>query len=168
MTAADSLDLIRTRRKVVDLEIGVLKEQIAARIAEQERLSIAEAVILQLSVQSDHNTVAPPPPPPEEDEDEDGFSKPNGIPTMPEMIFEALRKDKEEDILDLNAGLEPKEMMKFIAEKYWPDVRSELVGPIAWRMWKQGRLLKEGNRYRLPEPNEAPPLSRTGRSEAGE
>ena len=49
----------------------------------------------------------------------------------------------------------PKEIMEFIATNYWPDVRSELVGPIAWRMAKEGRLVKDGAHYRLPQVNEA-------------
>ena len=83
--------------------------------------------------------------------------KPDNIPTMPEMISEAIRS---QDFLEL--GMEPKDILKFIADKWWPDVRSELVGPIAWRMAKRGQLVKDGSRYRLPYEEIGPAQSKSG------
>jgi hypothetical protein len=47
------------------------------------------------------------------------------------------------------AGLEPREMQISISKRWWPTVKSEDVGPTAWRMWKDGRLGKVGSTYML-------------------
>lgn len=78
------------------------------------------------------------------------YNKPANIPTMPEMIVEALSRPQA-----LPIGMEPRDILKFIADNYWPEVRSELVGPIVWRMWKRGELVKDGSLYSLPQKNEA-------------
>ena len=47
-------------------------------------------------------------------------------------------------------GLKPSEMLLLIAERWrWPNVAPNDVGPIAWRMWKRGDLIKDGPRYRI-------------------
>ena len=69
--------------------------------------------------------------------------KPDGIPTMPEMITAVLSENSYR-------GMSPKDIMAEIARRWWPAVSSEYVGPIAWRMWKQGRLEKDGAVYALP------------------
>jgi hypothetical protein len=48
-------------------------------------------------------------------------------------------------------GLEPKEMQITISKRWWPSVKSEDVGPTAWRMWREGRLAKNGSLYMLKE-----------------
>jgi hypothetical protein len=73
--------------------------------------------------------------------------KPQGLPSMPEMILETLRDARRNG---LNA-MEPKQMATRIARRWWPDVKITDVGPIAWRMWKkQGVLDKSGSGYVLP------------------
>jgi hypothetical protein len=89
--------------------------------------------------------------------------KPLAVPTVPEMIFEALRDAADRG----REGLEPKEILAFIKERYWPDAQQTSVGPIAWRMWKkEGRLAKAGALYMLLK-DETPAGDTTGASEPG-
>jgi hypothetical protein len=68
--------------------------------------------------------------------------KPKDIPPMTEMIVAAIKSN--------GRGLEPREMTEFIRDKWWPHVKGESVGPIAWRMSRAGQLRKEGSFYMLP------------------
>ena len=79
---------------------------------------------------------------------------------MPEMIIEAIK-----NIDHGHVGLMPADVVKYIAHTYWSGVRPELVGPIMWRMAKEGRLSKVGSRYSLP--GEIDP-ARSKSAEAGE
>jgi hypothetical protein len=73
-------------------------------------------------------------------------AKPAGLPSVPEMICAAIQGGAKVG----KDGMEPREMVDFIAHKWWPNIPPESVGPIAWRMYKQGRLEKDGPKYRLP------------------
>jgi hypothetical protein len=73
--------------------------------------------------------------------------KPEGIPTMPEMIKEALKDARSRGL----KGLEPKEITSFIAAKWWPTVTINSVGPIAWRMYDREQLAKRQSKYSLPK-----------------
>jgi hypothetical protein len=73
-------------------------------------------------------------------------SKPEGAPTVPEMVFDALAAA---DMLG-KAGLPPKEITAYIRQKWWRDAPSDSIGPIVWRMWaKDKRLDKVGDLYAL-------------------
>jgi hypothetical protein len=79
--------------------------------------------------------------------------KPAGIPSVPAMILAALHDAKRRGL----PGLAPKEMASFIAERWWPDITINDVGPIAWRMReKQGVLVKVESLYCLPSALAAP------------
>jgi hypothetical protein len=87
--------------------------------------------------------------------------KPSGIPTFPKMILE---------VLDVAAALgepmTPKEITKFIAEKWWPSVTVQDVSPKVWRMQKKGQVVRdEKGGYSLPN-NEAPADDTAGASKA--
>lgn len=73
--------------------------------------------------------------------------KPDGIPTVPKMVYEALRHAA----LRGETGLEPAAMLEFVRKKYWPTARSDDVGSTAWRLWKAGKLKKSptGSLYSL-------------------
>ena len=55
-------------------------------------------------------------------------------------------------------GLEPREMMISISKRWWPTVKSKDVGPTAWRMWKDGRLGKEGSPLHDPKERAGLPV----------
>lgn len=80
-----------------------------------------------------------------------GSGKPVGTPTTPQMII-TLLKDAERQG---KTGLEPREMLIAITKRWWPSVKSEDVAPTAWRMWKDGRLLKDGSLYRVNKDHDA-------------
>ena len=84
--------------------------------------------------------------------------KPDGIPTMPDMITKVLRENPE--------GLEPKDISAIIDRRWWPGVPVDGVGPIAWRMWKRGQLGKNDSRYMLPKEKAADHTSSQDRSAA--
>jgi hypothetical protein len=73
--------------------------------------------------------------------------KPDGIPTAPEMIYEALRHAS----LRGENGLEPAAMLEFVQKKYWPEAGSSNIGSTAWRLWRVGKLKKSGSIYSLQD-----------------
>ena len=76
------------------------------------------------------------------------------------MILEALRVAK----LEGKSGLAPRQMTEYIAEKWWPEVGINNIGPIAWRMLKRGQLVKPSEHasvYALPT-NETPDVAASG------
>jgi hypothetical protein len=154
------LGLIIQRRSEIEGAIADLTSRVDMLRHELDELDVAERVLTRLGA-AEHETVAGAPDMGLMAESErlldevvPAVSKPPGIPTMPEMILEALRKGQA-----IPVGMEPRDLLKYIAERWWPEVRSELVGPIAWRMWKRGDLVKEGPLYRLPGAYDPPPPS---------
>jgi hypothetical protein len=76
--------------------------------------------------------------------------KPEGAPTMSVMILTALKEARE----DGRKGMEPKDIAAYVAKKWWPSVTINAVGPIVWRMYKQGKLSKRESKYFLPKKDE--------------
>lgn len=74
--------------------------------------------------------------------------KPDNIPTVPDMIIKVL-EDVQANLLE--DGITPEAILAEIRRRWWPEARSNDVGPIAWRMAvKEGRLEKIGSLYSLP------------------
>lgn len=139
--------LILSRKAQIEDEIGSLAARINDLRKELDDLTVAQRVMSKLyGMEAMADDIAELP-----IADSNSLSKPSGIPTMPEMITAAIQSERDANGNLLSLGLEPRDITKFIAENWWPDVRSELVGPIAWRMWRQGRLSKLGSRYCLPK-----------------
>lgn len=143
MTHPPELTRLRDRRKVIADNIGSHRIAISALEAEDRELEIAERVFLRFSGDADQkiselvDTVAAA-------GSDDG--KPADIPTFPEMITESLRHAIERG----HRGMEPSQMVSYVRQRWWPDVPATSIGPIAWRMWKRGDLIKDGGVYRLP------------------
>lgn len=141
------LALINRRRAEIEKEIQQCRDRISALQAELPELEVAAKVISRLSGDDQGQ--------PGVFEIEDGVqvpqipphSKPANIPTMPEMILDVLTAPSAA----IYGGLEPSDIKELIAQKWWPDVRPDVVGPIAWRMWKRGQLEKNGAKYLLPK-----------------
>lgn len=156
------LDAIADRRSFVSHRLDTLEIESNALKFELKELDVAEQVFRRLDISK--------PPTEYRSEEQDLLDesstqvKPPDIPTMPEMISATIG-----DFDVFGIGLEPKELVKGIATKWWPQVRPELVGPIAWRMAKRGQLIKEGVRYRLPKTGEISPaqLKSTEAAEQG-
>jgi hypothetical protein len=65
--------------------------------------------------------------------------KPPHLPTIPDMIFAALRDAREQG----KPGMWPRELVAFIRKTYWPEAPAEPINPIAWRMWSKDRTLEK-------------------------
>lgn len=60
--------------------------------------------------------------------------------TVPAMILAALKSAT-------SSGITPSEAIEFIRAQYRPDVDPNHVRPAIWRMWKDNRVAKDGDRY---------------------
>jgi hypothetical protein len=158
MKAID-LSMITARRAKLDADIARLREQISDLEAKRSELDLAERVFAELALEGDERHQQEP----EFDisrasagqradtdepirNGEDHLYKPDGIPTVPEMILEAIRHAN-----NMGArGLDPTGLRSYIRGRYWPGMPATATGPIAWRMWKRGDLKKERGLYTLP------------------
>jgi hypothetical protein len=149
-----TIGFIRARRAKIDTEITRQREAIAASEqiidalqARRADLDLTERVISEILIEegilSADQTEASPPASLEILDDD---SKPEGVPSVPEMITEAIRYVSK----DSGKGIKPVMITAFIRARWWPTVSPEKVSPIAWRMWKRGQLIKDGNTYALP------------------
>ncbi len=134
-------NLINRRREEVSQEITRLQKQLAEMEKELVELDTAERVISRLS---GAERGAPGAADEHESETPSG-EKPEGIPTMPQMITEALTF-----YCRVQGRAKPRDVRDWIKRKYWRDVKGETVSSILWRMWKRGDLEKIGTQYRLP------------------
>jgi hypothetical protein len=143
MANISKIKLIQIKRRMLAQKIIEQRDVLTALEAQERDLEVAERVLAAL--EEDTEPVAAP----EEAAPTaaESTGKPEGIPTMPEMIFEALKDAKARGL----KGLEPKDITAFIAGKWWPDVKINNVGPIAWRLYKSERLAKRQSKYRLPD-----------------
>jgi hypothetical protein len=69
--------------------------------------------------------------------------KPEGLPTYPEMIEDAVLMASNHGFL----GLEPAEIILYIQKRYWPKMPQEKAAPIISYLWSHGRLKKYGTMY---------------------
>lgn len=144
----DHLILIANRRREIEAEIARLQSSIDSLQAELPELDAAERVLSRLSGQGGSPAGAQAAPQAAAGpEPVATTAKPEGTPTVPQMIVEAL-KDAAAKGQD---GLTPAEMTAYIAQRWWPNVKGVAVSPIAWRMWSHNKkLVKEGSLYKLP------------------
>jgi hypothetical protein len=162
------LALIQQRRKRLEGEIASLRSELESKEATVADLLIAERVLADISdaePEKKEPEVAKGPPAPKWAETR--TPKPEGTPTVPEMIVTVLRDAPKSG----RKGLEPREITALIATRWWPDVTINSVGPIAWRMYKRGELSKRETRYSLPKSDEGTsettPTTTTGNPSPG-
>jgi len=67
--------------------------------------------------------------------------KPDGLPTVAEMVLAVLEGEK--------AGMRPCDITKVAQRKWWPDLRPAAVNAAVWKLAGQGRLEKDGRLYKL-------------------
>ena len=152
MTLSPEMARLQARRKVIEdkitiyrVEIGQREEAIAVLLNEDRELEIAAKVIERFSSPAPKQAIATTDGEEPEIAEEDS-SKPGGIPTTPVMIAEAVSDAHSRG----SPGLEPLGMLSYIQARYWPGASVNNIGPIAWRMWKRGQLVKKGVKYALP------------------
>jgi hypothetical protein len=141
----DSFALLRARRREIADEAKDLRSRLESLEAEDTELESAEKVLLRFGAVPSEPIARPA---------SDFSGKPEGTPTTPSMILALLREAGGQG----KPGLEPKELQISISKRWWPTVKSEDVGPTAWRMWKDGRLKKAGSLYMLPNSSAAADL----------
>jgi hypothetical protein len=147
MANVSKLKVVQIKRRVISQKIAQQREILAALEVQENDLAVAERVLAALDAEEAESEVRAEPEKEVAPVAADPTGKPEGIPTMPEMIVEALKDARAKG----QRGLEPKQMALFIAAKYWPTVTINAVGPIAWRMHTKERLGKRQSRYFLPK-----------------
>jgi hypothetical protein len=156
MPKTPKIRLIRDRRRDIDKEIAHLRAQLAALEKDSQDLETAERVLISLGAadaeDTDDEQRQATPTIEARPKGKSGAGKPTDIPTMPEMIISALRDARAGG----RRGLEPREMVEYIAAKWWPEVPQNAVGPIAWRMYERHKLTKRESRYFLPKSEDEP------------
>jgi len=152
----DVTDRLRDRLNDVEDEIERLSERIAALRVEAADIKTAQRVLGSIQAVDDDtfdfNTAARFVKVERVMLELDGVDmrrrqKPASLPSVPDMIHKVVADAKEAGF----DGLEPKVILAEIQRIWWPEATSESVGPIAWRMSKQGRLVKDGPVYSLPK-----------------
>lgn len=73
-------------------------------------------------------------------------SKPDGLPSVAKMIVSVL----EEAAADGYHGFRPCDLAEIVRKTWQRDVQTKVVNTIAWKMAKDGKLVKDGSVYRLP------------------
>lgn len=167
MSMTDQLKLVRDRREAVEAEIEHLIARIAALKAELPDLQVTERTLARLAgVDAPASLSGMFADAPEKEADRkpitsaqlaaalNGGGKPSGLPTTPDMILTLLMESRRRGV----GGMEPRDLTRAIARRWWPGVKSEEVSPIVWRMYKRGQLRKEGSVYLLTENTEAADL----------
>jgi hypothetical protein len=143
MANISKLKMIQDKRRAISRQITQQREVLSVLEAQERDLETAERVLVSLDAEPEPELALEP-------ETAQATGKPEGIPTMPVMIIEALKDAKARGV----RGLEPKEITSFIAEKWWPTVTINAVGPIAWRMYSREKLAKRQSKYSLPRVND--------------
>ena len=146
---------LQARRAQMNAEIQRHEEAILALESKRDELDIALRVIAEYEVPATESAKESRPPQPSPNRDTVSLpskkkktreAKPSGIPEMPTMIRQALKRAHETG----KSGLEPIEITEYIRERFWGGCPTSAVGPIAWRMWNRQELEKHEKEYALP------------------
>lgn len=134
------LDIIQKRKKAVAERLDAIDVERAALAQEMADLAVTERTMARLldvdlpePTANRHPKVAV-------------RKKPDGIPTVYIMAATILREASE----DGQAWMEPQEIVRAIRERWWPDADSNDINPTLWRLYKNLKLSKKGNKYGLP------------------
>jgi hypothetical protein len=144
-TVAPKIQLIRDKLQALNSEIARLEGEISSLREQANDYAIAERVWASLEFDDEES-------PRRETGASSGgndlrlTSKPPGIPTMPDMIVEVLRRNDQ--LTDEVKS--PSQVLAIIKKEWWPNATSTDISPVMWRMAKDGRLVRyaEGG-YRL-------------------
>jgi hypothetical protein len=149
-------DIIKIRRSEVTQEISILKDRIAILSSELSDLDIAEKVFSRLSGASRNSLSTSNEP----DAAKASQAKPDGLPTVREMIKSALLAARDSG----HPGLTPKQIKSYIQDVYHFDAGPQ-VNTTASRMFN---TLKEINKdettglYSLPSKEKSSSIETVG------
>lgn len=144
-TGSSKIQLIRDRLQGINAKIARLENEIASLHEQAKDYVIAERVWTSLEFDDEESPRREASPSPSEN-DLSVTGKPPGIPTMPDMIVEVLRRNDQ--LTDEVKS--PSQVLEIIKKEWWPNATSTDISPVMWRMAKDGRLVRyaEGG-YRL-------------------
>jgi hypothetical protein len=139
------IQLIRDKLQILNAKIARLENEIASLREQAKDYVIAERVLTSLDLDDEESPRSEAGPSPSEN-DLSMTGKPPGIPTMPEMIVEVLKRNDQ--LTDEVKS--PSQVLAIIKKEWWPNATSSDISPVMWRMAKEGRLVRypEGG-YRL-------------------
>ncbi|MCO5131746.1 MAG: hypothetical protein M9932_14480 [Xanthobacteraceae bacterium] len=80
----------------------------------------------------------------DEDEPKSGAPRPDGLPTLFDMVVYSLRDAGGE-------GLNSQGLSGKIRTRYWPGLVSQQIMPSVYRFVKEGRIVKRGDKFHLPD-----------------
>jgi hypothetical protein len=150
----DSVQLqpLRDRRAQIAKRLGDLNNR-AAKIAEEQAGLEQEASAIDTTLETLAKVLGVEPINAEEPTPKKAVStKPETAPTMFRMVETIL----EEAQLWGDDFLEGQAIYEEIRRRWWSDAPRNSVIPSLHRFEKEGRLLKSGTKYGLPQTNEAP------------
>ena len=147
------LDRIKRERAQIEMQRAALMQQLDDLKRQEERLNqtaqeleIAEKVFARYSDAEQSAPEGPAQIPPATKQSK----KPDGIPPVSELIYMVLAYAEKEGL----RWLEPIQVIERIRGNWWPGAQSNDIAPVLWRMAKQGKLAKRGQKYgRLKENN---------------
>ena len=119
------------RARLLEVEDRIGRHEVALAYLKQElgELQVALRVFERFNERPDFSDMLPPK---EVSAVIVEVRKPAGMPTVPQMILEVLAASE--------TPLEPREIVARIRERWWPEAQTTSIGPIAWRMARDGRL----------------------------
>jgi hypothetical protein len=151
MAKDDPLSLIRARKAEMaaqrakeQAERARLDAEAAARAKEEEELAVAERVYARLAGKPVESLVSEETPERKSAPAAGGTPRPEGIPTVPEMVTQLLLDAEQRGA----RGLKSSEIMAGIDSRWWPGVSVNHVMPTVYRCisrnyWfaKEGKLI---------------------------
>jgi hypothetical protein len=164
---------VRRRREMIDAAVANLEKRITAYRHEQQELLMAERILMRFStggIEDDIDLSLELDNPSGESVNAtsaatkivERAAKPDGIPTIPEMIFGALRESSSHG----KYWLEPSEIRDYIRQRWWPMAHTNNIGPIVWKMGKDKKLKSHNGRYSLLGDDESPKIEEPSASKA--
>ncbi|WP_426315300.1 hypothetical protein ACN9MF_08435 [Methylobacterium fujisawaense] len=150
----DELALVRRRLGEIDATENNLRAQLDLLSAERKDLSRVEEILTALAHRFRGETTSNESYSPIAEEriqkiihgsgsPKRGTARPEGIPTVAEMVDTLLRETEERG----KKGLTGQEIVKAIDERWWPGVDQNNILPTALRHVKQNRLGRDGPLY---------------------
>ncbi|MEP5781121.1 MAG: hypothetical protein ABJL18_11240 [Hyphomicrobiales bacterium] len=133
-------DLIKNRRDTLEGELARLNARISNINAELNELDVAESVLARLSGKKTqpNKLSGDPKPNSQKSKYTERHSKPEGLPTIRELVLEALMDARQRGL----QGLAPREIKKYVIEQYNYNMGAS-ANTIPSRMW---HLTKELNK----------------------
>ena len=152
MIDAVQLQPLRDRRAQIAKRLGELSNR-AAKIAEEQAGLEQEASAIDTTLETLAKVLGVEAAAADEPPARKAVStKPDTAPTMFRMVETIL----EEAQLWGDDFVEGHAIYEEIRKRWWPDAPRNSVIPSLHRFEKEGRLLKSGTKYGLPQTNEAP------------